>query len=64
MQRKLNILVVDDSPMMFAQLERILCEVDDVAIVGMARSGAAAIRMTTESRPDLVLMDIVMPGLG
>ena len=33
------------------------------AIVGMARNGAAAIRMTTESSPDLVLMDIVMPGL-
>ena len=63
MSRKINILLVDDSRTVLAQLERILSEVDDVSIVGMARNGAAAIRMTSESMPDLVLMDIVMPGL-
>ena len=63
MDRKLNVLLVDDSRTVLAQLERILGELEGVAIVGMARNGAAAIRMTTESSPDLVLMDIVMPGL-
>ena len=63
MSRKLNVLLVDDSRTVLAQLERILNEIDDVSIVGMARKGASAIRMATESRPDLVLMDIVMPGL-
>ncbi|MEZ7979536.1 MAG: response regulator [Myxococcota bacterium] len=63
MSRKLNVLLVDDSRTVLAQLERILNEIDDVSIVGMARNGASAIRMATESRPDLVLMDIVMPGL-
>lgn len=60
---KLNVLLVDDSRTALAQLERILGDIDDVAIVGMARNGAAAVRMTNESMPDLVLMDIVMPGL-
>jgi DNA-binding NarL/FixJ family response regulator len=63
MSRKLNVLLVDDSRTVLAQLERILNEIDDVSIVGMARNGASAIRMATESRPDLVLMDSVMPGL-
>ncbi len=63
MSRKLNVLLVDDSRTVLAQLERILNEIDDVSIVGMARNGASAIRMATESRPDLVLMDSEMPGL-
>ena len=63
MTSKINVLLVDDSRTVLEQLERILGDIDDVAIVGMARNGAAAIRMTTESMPDLVLMDIVMPGL-
>ncbi len=63
MASKLNILLVDDSRTVLAQLDRILGDIDDIAIVGMACNGAAAIRMTHESRPDLVLMDIVMPGL-
>ena len=63
MPRKINILLVDDSRTVLAQLEQILGELDDLAIVGMARDGAAAIRLAGEARPDLVLMDIVMPGL-
>ena len=63
MGRKINVLLVDDSRTVLAQLERILTGIEGLAIVGMARNGAAAIRMTNESLPDLVLMDIVMPGL-
>jgi two-component system chemotaxis response regulator CheY len=63
MTPKLNVLLVDDSRTVLAQLERILGDLDGVAIVGMERSGAAAIRVADESMPDLILMDIVMPGL-
>ena len=63
MARKINVLLVDDSRTVLAQLERLLAEVDGLAIVGMARDGAAAIRMATEAKPDLVLLDIVMQGL-
>lgn len=63
MPRKLNVLLVDDSRTVLAQIERILIEIPDVAIVGQARDGAGAIRLASESKPDLVLMDIVMPGL-
>ncbi len=60
---KINILLVDDSRTVLAQLERIIGDIEDVAIVGSARNGAAAVRLASESRPDLVLMDLVMPGL-
>ena len=63
MGQKINVLLVDDSRTVLAQLERILEEVEDLAVVGMARDGAGAIRMATEVKPDLVLLDIVMPGL-
>jgi two-component system chemotaxis response regulator CheY len=63
MHPKLNVLLVDDSRTVLRELEGILAEVDDLAVVGMANNGAAAIRMTGETRPDLVLLDIVMPGL-
>jgi two-component system chemotaxis response regulator CheY len=63
MTAKINVLLVDDSRTVLAQLEAILDEIEDVAIVGMAQNGAAAVRMTDEAMPDLVLMDIVMPGL-
>jgi two-component system chemotaxis response regulator CheY len=63
MDRKVDVLLVDDSRTVLAQLERLLGGIEGVAIVGMARNGAAAIRMANESRPDLVLLDIVMPGL-
>lgn len=63
MDRKLNVLLVDDSQSVLGQLEQVLSGIDDLSVVGLAENGAAAIRMTTESMPDLVLLDIVMPGL-
>lgn len=63
MTPKINVLLVDDSRTVLAQLEGILGDLDGVAIVGMERNGAAAIRVADESKPDLILMDIVMPGL-
>ena len=63
MSRKLNVLLVDDSRTVLNQLEGILGGLEDVAVVGLAENGAAAVRMTNERRPDLVLLDIIMPGL-
>ena len=63
MSDKIDVLLVDDSRTVLAQLERILDDVEDLSIVGMARNGAEAIRLATECKPDLVLLDIVMPGL-
>jgi len=59
----LTVLIVDDSRTLIAQLESIIEGFDQVTIVGAARNGAEGIRMVSELEPDLVLMDIVMPGM-
>jgi len=59
----LKVLVVDDSKVVIAQLESILAGVEGVELVGRAMDGAAAVRTAAFTRPDLVLMDIVMPGM-
>lgn len=63
MNPKVHVLLVNESRNTLAQLEQILNEIDDLALVGVALNGAAAIRMTNESKPDLVLMDLELPGL-
>lgn len=62
MNPKLNVLLVNNNRNSVAQLEDILTEIDNLSIVGVALNGPAAIRMTNESRPDLVFMDLELPG--
>lgn len=63
MGRKTSVLIVDDSRSVIAQLDGLLGNLDGVEIVGRARDGAEAVRLAAQYRPDLVLMDIVMPGM-
>lgn len=63
MADELSVLIVDDSRSLITQLSSAIAEFDGVHLVGTARDGASAIRMVSQLRPDLVLMDIVMPGL-
>jgi len=59
----LKVLIVDDSKLVITQLERILAQVEGVDLVGKATDGAAAVRTAAFTKPDLILMDIVMPGM-
>jgi len=63
MADQLSILLVDDSRSVLAQLEGMLADIDGANVVGVARDGGEAIRMVSQLHPDLVLMDIVMPGM-
>ena len=57
----LKVLIVDDSKIVIAQLEKVLAGVEGVDLVGNAIDGAAAVRSAALTKPDLILMDIVMP---
>ncbi|WP_458072086.1 LytR/AlgR family response regulator transcription factor [Rhodanobacter sp. BL-MT-08] len=60
---RLRLLIVDDeSPA--RDLLRVICAEQAVAVVGEAGMGEAAIELTEQLRPDLVLLDIAMPGMG
>lgn len=58
-----RILVVDDSAFVRRATERMLAPLDGVTIVGSARDGEEALRLVRALRPDLVIMDVEMPGL-
>lgn len=63
MAELISVMIVDDSRSVLMQLETIVEELEGVKIVGTARDGASAVRMASELKPDVVLMDIVMPGM-
>jgi len=63
MPDKISILLVDDSRAVLSQLQSVLDRIDGADVVGTARDGAQAIREIGERKPDLVMMDIVMPRM-
>ena len=60
-QRPPRVVLADDQPLMRAAFRTIL-ESDGIAVVGEAEDGAAAVDVTRRVRPDVVLMDVRMPG--
>lgn len=60
---KLSVVLVDDSPSALASLTRALEAIEGVEVVGTAEDGLMAVTVVKNRRPDLVLMDIVMPHL-
>lgn len=60
----IRVLVADDHPGFRSGLRALLATVDDVVWVGDAATGQEAIGRTTDLQPDVVLMDLNMPGAG
>jgi DNA-binding NarL/FixJ family response regulator len=59
----IRVLVVDDHAVIRDGIAAILEPHDDLEVVGDAADGETAVRLATESRPDVVLMDLRMPGV-
>ncbi len=59
----IRILVVDDHPVVRAGIAALLEEADDIEIVGTAASGEEALAAVATLAPDLVVMDLRMPGM-
>ena len=59
----IRVVVVDDEPMVCAHLRTILGSADDIEVVGEAYDGAAGVETVVRNRPDVVLMDLRMPGV-
>ncbi|MGW0567040.1 response regulator [Streptomyces tauricus] len=58
-----TVLIVDDQSLQRFGFRMLVESQDDMTILGEAANGGEAVRMTAELRPDVVLMDIRMPGL-
>jgi two-component system response regulator AlgR len=59
----MRVLIVDDEPLARARLDALLKECADVDVVGSVGDGEAALAAISEKQPDLLLLDINMPGL-
>ncbi|MEP4889742.1 MAG: UvrY/SirA/GacA family response regulator transcription factor [Aliiglaciecola sp.] len=60
----IKLLLVDDHELVRTGIRRILEDVDDFKVVGEVNNGEEAIKFCRNSPPDIVLMDMNMPGIG
>lgn len=59
----ISVLLADDDVLVRQGLRVLVESADDLAVVGEAADGSEAVRLTAEARPDVVVMDVRMPGL-
>lgn len=59
---KLRVLIVDDEPLALERLAIAFADIEDAAIVAEARNSEDALRLSEELLPDIVMLDIQMPG--
>jgi two-component system, NarL family, invasion response regulator UvrY len=59
-----GVLIVDDQPPFLMAARRLIASTPGFEFVGEARSGEGAVTLAAALHPDLVLMDVRMPGLG
>jgi DNA-binding NarL/FixJ family response regulator len=59
----IGVLLVDDAPLLRMGFRMVLEAQPDVAVVGEAGDGAEAVKLAADLRPDVVLMDVRMPGV-
>ena len=62
--RRISCLVADDHAIVREGLRRVLSQPSDMLVVGEAPSGEAALELVAKRRPEVVLMDARMPGMG
>jgi len=60
----IRILLADDHRILREGLRSLLAQQADITVVGEASDGETAVALARELRPDIVIMDVVMPGLG
>ena len=60
----LRTLIVDDEPLAIERLQILCAQLDSISLIGTAHDGDAALRLIEALTPDLVLLDIAMPGLS
>src|SRR5438876_10604237 len=61
---KIRVLIVDDNALFRDGLVSLLRQIPDIDVVGAAGGGDEALRRAPVLRPDVVLMDLAMPGIG
>jgi two-component system, chemotaxis family, protein-glutamate methylesterase/glutaminase len=63
MSKPIQVLLTDDSPTMLQVLTRLLSAQPDVTVVGTARDGEEAVALARSLKPDVITLDVQMPGM-
>jgi DNA-binding NarL/FixJ family response regulator len=58
-----RVVLADDQPLIRSGLRVLIADAPDITVVGEAGTGTEAVRLATDLRPDVVVMDIRMPGM-
>ena len=64
MKRKTKVMIVDDHAVVRMGLAAIVNLEDDLSVCGEAEDGVSAVRLVREVEPDVIVMDLVMPGMN
>ena len=62
--KTIEVIIVDDHPIVRFGIKTLLLTFDDIHVIGEAGNGNEALSLCAEAQPDVVLMDIVMPGMN
>lgn len=60
----ITVLLVDDHDLVRTGIKRLLSDLSDIEVIGEASNGEDAIKIVKEKKPNVVLMDVKMPGIG
>ena len=63
MVKKIRVLIADDHRLILEAVRRSIAPADDIEIVGEAESGTQVVPLVHQTQPDLVLLDLRMPGM-
>jgi DNA-binding NarL/FixJ family response regulator len=58
-----RVVLADDQQLIRTALRMVMADIEDIEVVGEASTGAEAVRLTEQLAPDVVVMDIRMPGM-
>ena len=62
-KQSIRVLVVDDHTIVRRGIRALLAETDEIQVVGEAKNGLEAIQLSSQLQPDIILMDLLMPGM-
>jgi DNA-binding NarL/FixJ family response regulator len=62
--KRLRTLLVDDNQAFLVLQKHFLAPIERIEVVGFGHDGYDAVRLADELRPDLIVIDLVMPGMG
>lgn len=64
MKTKIRVIIVDDHPLLRKAMRNTFEQHEDIEVVGEAKDGEEAVKLSSELKPDIAIMDIVMPNLS